>query len=212
MRLRFLMLAAAIAAAPLAVGAQTPGKPDPGAVQPGVYKVEPDHTQVQFGVNHLGFTEYFGRFSGAAGSLSIDPRQPGAARLDISVPTASVSTTSTKLNEELRGADWLDAAQFPDIRFRSTRVTPTGPGAARVDGELTLHGVTRPATLEARFVGAGVNPLDKAYTVGFQAAGVIRRSEFGVTKYVPLVSDEVRLTLSGAFEKTAEKMGEKTGG
>ncbi len=68
-------------------------------------------------------------------------------------------------------------------------------------GDFTLHGVTRPLTLHASFNGAGVNPLSKAYTVGFQGTGVIRRSDFGVTKYVPLVGDEVRITISAAFEK-----------
>ena len=81
-------------------------------------------------------------------------------------------------------------------------MTPTGPSTARIAGELTLHGVTRPVTLDARFVGAGTNPLDRSYTVGFEARGVIKRSDFGVSKYVPLVSDAVTMTLSGAFTKT----------
>ena len=77
----------------------------------------------------------------------------------------------------------------------------TGARTADITGALTLHGVTQPLVLHARFNGAGVNPLDHAYTSGFEATGVIRRSEFGVAKYVPLVGDEVTLTISAAFEK-----------
>ncbi len=117
----------------------------------------------------MGFSLYSGRFSGVTGTLAIDPRQPAASRLDVTIPVASVSTTSEKLDGELKGAQWLDADRYPQMRFRSTRVALSGPGQADVTGELTLHGVTRPVTLRVRFVGAGVNPIDHAYTTGFQA-------------------------------------------
>lgn len=184
-----------------AANAQAPANPDPAAVQPGAYAVEPEHTQVVFRVSHLGFTTYFGEFSGASGSLVLDPRDPAADRLEVTIPMASVHTTSAKLDEELRGGEWFDAARFPTATFRSTRVSPTGANSADVEGMLTLHGVTRPAVLHARFNGAGVNPLDKGYTAGFEVSGHIKRSEFGVSKYVPLVGDDVELIISGAFEK-----------
>ena len=101
------------------------------------------------------------------------------------------------------GADWLDAAKYPAMRFVSTKVTRTGKGTATITGNLTLHGVTRPATLNASFHAAAVNPMKKAYTIGFNATGTIKRSDFGVSKYVPLVSDETKLTITAAFEKTA---------
>ena len=87
------------------------------------------------------------------------------------------------------------------MRFRATKITRTGPSTATVAGELTLHGVTRPVVFKAKFVGAGVNPLDKSYTAGFAASGVIKRSEFGVTTYVPMISDDVELTINAAFHK-----------
>ncbi len=162
---------------------------------------DPDHTQIIFAVSHLGLTTYYGQFAKASGSLALSPADPAASRLDVTLPTASVFTSSDKLTEELRGAEWFDAARYPQVTFRSTRVTPTGPDSADIAGELTLHGVTRPVTLKARFVGAGQNPVDGSYNVGFSATGSIRRSEFGVTKYVPLVGDEVDLTISGAFAR-----------
>ena len=85
--------------------------------------------------------------------------------------------------------------------FKSTKVTAVGHGAATVMGDLTLHGQTHAVTLHAKLVGAGVNPLDKKYTVGFDLTGTLRRSEFGVKTYVPLIGDMVTLTVSGVFEK-----------
>ena len=136
-----------------------------------------------------------------SGTLDLSPANPAASRLDVTLPTASVFTSSAKLDDELRGAEWFDAARYPEVRFQSTSVAPTGPDIADIAGNLTLHGVTRPVTLKARFVGSGRNPVDGTYDVGFSATGSITRSAFGVTKYVPLVGDEVDLTISGAFAR-----------
>lgn len=180
--------------------AQTPASHVAADVKPGHYVVEPSHTQILFGVDHLGFTTYYGSFAGASGTLDLAP-DATADKFAISVPTASVATTSSKLVSELVSADWLDATKFPTASFTSTGVVRTGAATADITGDFTLHGVTRPLTLHARFVGAGINPLDQHYTVGFSATGTFQRSQFGVAKYVPLVGDQVSLTLSGAFEK-----------
>lgn len=174
---------------------------DPAIVPAGLYVVEPYHTQVIFSVAHLGFSNFSGFFSDAAGTLRLDPRQPAAARLDVTVDLASARTTVPKLDDELKGRDWFDVAHFAQAHFVSTAIVPEGPGHARIEGRLTLHGRTNPVLLEAAFVGSGFNPLDKAYTVGFQASGLVQRSAFGVSTYVPLVGDQVRLTIAGAFER-----------
>ncbi|HZL01132.1 MAG TPA: YceI family protein [Caulobacteraceae bacterium] len=201
------ILTALAFAAALGVGgaarAQSIANPDPAAVRAGVYAVEPMHTRILFSVSHLGFTTWYGNFTGASGALTLDPGAPAASQVSVSVPTASISTTNAKLDDELKGGEWFDAARFPTITFKSERVIPTGSGQADVTGELTLHGVTRPVTLKARFNGAGMNPLSHAYTVGFEATGRIKRSEFGVTKYVPMVGNEVDLIISAAFERKA---------
>lgn len=176
---------------------------DPAAVQAGAYKVEPNHTRVLFAVSHMGFSTWYGNFTHAAGALTLDPANPAASSLSVTVPTASVETTNTVLDGELKSPDWFDAAKYPTIAFKSSKVTLTGPGRADVAGDLTLHGVTRPVVLHAKFNAAGVNPLDKAYTVGFEVSGKIKRSEFGVTKYVPLIGDDVDIIISAAFEKAA---------
>jgi polyisoprenoid-binding protein YceI len=175
---------------------------DAAKVKPATYAVEPNHTQVVFDVLHMGFTHFYGNFSGASGVLAYSPKKLGAMSVSISVPVASVSTTSAKLTDELKAADWLDAAHYPTMVFRSTAVTQTGPDAADVAGTLTLHGITKPLTLHAKFIGAGVNLLDGKETLGFQLSGALKRSDFGVSKYVPLIGDEVTLTIAAAFEKS----------
>ena len=195
-------IAATLLATSLANPALAQGLPAPAAqVQAGRYAVEPQHTQIGFAVSHMGFTTYYGHFSNASGSLQLSPTDPAASQLEISVPVDTVSTTSDKLDGELKSPDWLDATHFPQMTFRSTKIVASGADAADVTGNLTLHGVTKPVTLHARFVGAGTNPLDKKYTVGFQIGGEINRSDFGVKAYVPMIGDAVQLTISGAFER-----------
>lgn len=192
-----IALAAGVALiTPVAASASDP-------VQAGSYAVEPSHTRIQFAIDHLGLTNYYGDFTGASGTLLLDPGAPANSKVDIAIPVASVSTTNAKLDDELRSAQWLDAGAFPTIHFVSTRVVPAGDGHAQIFGDLTLHGVTRPVVLTAQFHGAGVNPIDKAYTVGFDATAQILRSDFGVKNYLPLLGDALTIRISAAFERKA---------
>lgn len=199
-----MMIAAALSITALTVTtatvAQTAPAAAPASIKAGTYTVETYHTLVRFGVNHFGINEFFGTFPGATGSLTIDPKNLAATKLDVAVPVATVSTTNATLDKELAGADWLDAAKFPEMRFVSIKVTRTGATTATVAGNLTLHGVTKPVTLDATFNAAATNPMNKAYTLGFKASGVIKRTEFGVSKYAPMVGDETTIAISAAFE------------
>ena len=203
-----LAVAAAIAAVPLVaqrspMGGMPPmsGAGSPASVTAGNYAIEPAHTQISFTVSHFGITPFTGMFSGASGSMKLDPAHPEATTLSVSVPVASVQTTSAKLTEELRAADWLDAARFPTATFVSSSVTPMGDGMARVDGTLTLHGVSKPASINARFFGAATNPMSKKASVGFVGRLMFKRTEFGVSKDAPFVSDDTALSITAAFEK-----------
>jgi len=181
--------------------AQTPPTRDPAQIPAGTYAVDPNHTQVGWRVSHMGFSNYAGGFSEASGTLELQPKNPSASKLTIKIPVASVTTTSAKLTDELKGDQWLDGTKFPEMTFVSTKIAPAGKDHAKVTGDLTLHGVTKPVTLDVTLVGAGVNPLDKKMTVGFEATGVVKRSEFGVKTYLPLIGDDLHLTIAGAFEK-----------
>ncbi len=195
--LALLVALPAVAQAPGAL----PGQPDVTRLTAGAYKLEPSHTQIGFAVDHFGFSIFRGSFSQASGALTLDPAHPAKTVLAVTVPIASVRTTSDKLDEELVSADWLDAAHFPTATFTSTDITPGPQNTARVNGDLTLHGVTRPVQMLVHFHGAGINPMDKAFTAGFDGKLAFNRSDFGVAKYVPVVSDRVELTIAGAFEK-----------
>ena len=202
MRFKYLMSLALLASATATIAAAQPTAPansNPAAVTAGRYVVEPNHTRLQFSLSHMGFTHWYGDLTGASGSLVLDPKNPTAAKVEVTLPVASVSTTNAKLDEELRSPQWLDANAYPTIRFVSTRVVRTGERSATVTGDLTFHGVTRPVTLKAVFNGAGTDPIAKAYTVGFDAATTIHRSDFGVKTYVPLIGDAVDIRISAAF-------------
>lgn len=201
MKTDFLSTLALAALVSVPALAQQGPNTNPAQVESGTYSVDPAHTQILFSVSHMGFTTYYGRFANASGMLDLSSKTPGASQLQVEVPTDTVSTTSDKLNGELKGAQWFDAQKYPQITFKSVKVARTSQDTAQVTGDLTLHGVTKPVTLAVRFNGAGINPLDKKYTVGFRATGTIRRSDFGMTTYVPLIGDQVELTLSGAFER-----------
>lgn len=179
--------------------AQLPGAADPARVTSGTYKVEPAHTQVLFTVNHLGFTEYTGQFRQPTGTFVLDRARPANDKLDVSFEIGKVSTTVSALDEHLQKPEFFDAAKFPTGHFVSTRVTVNG-NAATIAGDLTLKGVTKPVVLQARFIGAGANPLSKKPTIGFRATTSIQRSQWGINYGLPMVSDKVDLTINAAFE------------
>jgi polyisoprenoid-binding protein YceI len=199
--MKHLLLATALAAAPLAAAAQTAPSTNPAAVQAGTYQVEPSHTRVLFSVSHMGFTTWYGEFTHASGTLTLDPKNVAKTSFDITLPANTISTSNTKLDGELNSPEWFDTAKYPTIEFKSEKVVRTGPKTARVTGLLTFHGVTKPETLAVTFNAAGLNPLTKAYTAGFNATGTINREDFNQKTYAPLIGTEVTLTISAAFTK-----------
>lgn len=179
-----------------------PGTPDPSRVTAGIYATDPSHTLVGWKVSHFGFNDYFGQFGDVRGTLTLDPANPSRSVVDITVPVSGLATASSGLTAHMQRADFFDMANHPEVRFVSTAVEANGDRAV-IAGNLTIRGVTRPVILSARFSGAGTNPYNRKDTVGFHATTTIKRSDFGMTYGVPLVSDDVELTISVAFEKQA---------
>lgn len=209
MRIRTIALAAVFVLATPAIAyqaSQVPGAKDPARVAAGTYAVDPSHTLVGWRVSHFGFNDYFGIFGDATGTLTLDPRNPEASKVDITLPVSKVTTVNPDLTKHLlkpaeagKKADFFGASPA-DARFVSKRVTVNGQ-EAKILGDLTLNGVTREVTLDAEFSGAGTNPYNKKETVGFEAETTIKRSDFGIVFGIPAVSDEVELDISVAFEK-----------
>ena len=191
---------AGLAAAALAPASAQVSTTNAAKVPAGTYNVEPYHTRIVFSVSHLGFTTWYGDFTSTSGTLTFDPKALAKSALSISFPTASVSTTNTKLDGELKSPMWFDAPTYPTITFKSTKIIVLSRSKGVIEGDLTFHGVTHPVSLVTHFNGGGVNALDKKYTIGFDATGSLSRAAFGVKTYEPLIGDKVDLLLSGAFE------------
>jgi polyisoprenoid-binding protein YceI len=212
MRKRFVTLPLLIAAPLIAQNAPPslpPGAFDVSRVTAGNYTVESTHAQIQWTVNHFGFNDYFGIFGSPTGTLTLDPTKPNNAKVNIDIPINELATSSARLTEHMlrpgkdgKAPDFFDVAAHPKANFVSTSVNVKGT-EAKIVGNLTFNGVTKPVTLNAKFTGAGNNPFNKKATVGFQASTTINRSDWGMTYGIPLVTDAVRLNISVAFEKAA---------
>jgi polyisoprenoid-binding protein YceI len=175
------------------------------------YTFDPNHTQVQFVWNHFGFSNLTGQFGKVEGTVDFDAADPTKASVSATIQIASVDSNIKKLDGELVGADYFDAAKFPTATFKSTSVTKgSTPDHLTVAGDLTLHGVTKPVTLDVTVVKVGDHPMKKAPAAGFAATTTIKRSDFGITKYVPMVGDEVKINIvSEAIESKAMAAGPK---
>jgi polyisoprenoid-binding protein YceI len=195
-----LIAAATIAAVPLTGHTQAVGAPDVKRVVAGSYKVDPNHTQVVWTVDHMGVTPLSGAFGASGGTLDIDPAKPAAAKLNVTFNIAELSSTSTGFTKHLLSADLFDVAKNSNASFTSTSVQVSGT-SAKIVGNLTIKGITKPVTLDAKFFGAGANPMSKKLNIGFSANAKIKRSDFGLGYGVPMVGDQVDLKIAGAFER-----------
>ena len=191
-------LALATIAAPAAIAQTQPGAPVASRVVAGTYAVDPAHTQVTWSVNHMGFSMLEGQFGASGGSLTIDPAKPQNDKVEVTFNINDLSVTAAPFANHLKSKDFFDAATYPTARFVSTGVKVMGTKAV-ITGNLTIKDQTKPVTLNATFVGAGINPMSKKLNIGFRATAKIKRSDFGVGAYVPVVGDEVDLTINAAF-------------
>lgn len=192
------MIAAALA---LPAGAQAAATNDVAKVEGGQFTVDKSHAKILFSIEHFGFSIYYGIFTDFDASLRFNPKQLTKSAVDVTVHMAGIDTTNPKLDAHLKSADFFDVAKYPTATFKSTGIVVTGPTTGRITGDLTLHGVTRPIVLNATFIGGGVNPLTKAYVVGFSATATLKRSDYGVKAFIPAVGDAVNLIISGEFDR-----------
>ena len=194
------MAVALVVAVPALAAGPSPTT-DLSQVEGGAFAIDKNHAKIIFSTSHFGFSTYYGLFTDFDAKLAFDPKAPAASTLEVSVNTNGIDTTNPKLDTHLKSADFFNSAEFPTAVFKSTKIVVTGPTTGDVTGDLTLHGVTRPVTLQTTFNGGGVNPMSKAYVLGFNAVGKLNRSDFGIKAYLPVVGDEVTLTISGEFDR-----------
>jgi polyisoprenoid-binding protein YceI len=159
------------------------------------YTIEPDHAQGVFRWNHLGFSNPAAQFSQAKGTLDFDPADPARASVEVTIPLSTLQTGLPELDDVFRSPQFFDTASFPTASFKSTLVQKAATGHLKVTGELNLHGVTKPVTLDVTVVRIGKNPRNGLPTVGFDATTTLRRSAFNLGAYVPQVADGIPLRI-----------------
>lgn len=182
----------------------------PASADPQTFEIDPVHTRVGFLVEHAGFSRALGSFAASRGTLVFDPDDWSSARLDATIPLRCLELGSRKWEKATLGRNLLNLAQFPQAHFVSTRVEPTGQDAlgrstAKVTGDLSLRGVTRPVTLEVKFNQLKRHPLPPfRRTAGFSATGRLSRADFGISAWKNVIGDEVELIIEVEATRTRD--------
>ncbi|MCE6961793.1 YceI family protein [Cereibacter sphaeroides] len=183
--MRSLVLATALAlAAPAAFAA------------PETYVLDPSHSQIVFTYNHLGFSTGSGMFSGFEGEIALDEADPTASSVKVSFPVTTMLTGWEARFEHFMSPDFFGAAGDKTVSFTSTSVEMTGEKTAKITGDLTLNGVTKPVVLDATLNQLGMHPMENKPWAGFDATATVKRSDFNLGLYAPYVSDEVAVRIS----------------
>jgi polyisoprenoid-binding protein YceI len=159
------------------------------------FAIDPVHTRIAFQVSHAGFSRPIGTFSGASGHLRFERKDWSQAQVDVRFPLSTLDLGDADWQKKILDRTFFDAGKFPEARFVSTKVEPTGEDGALVTGDLSLHGVTRPVTLKVKLNQLGRHPLTFRRTAGFSATATLSRKEFGIDNWGKVVGDEVQLIL-----------------
>ncbi|MFV5404639.1 YceI family protein [Acinetobacter sp. 228] len=164
--------------------------------KPVAYTIDPTHTATVFSWDHFGFSTPSGNFSNIQGTINVDEQKPANSSVNVTIPLSSINTNVKALDEHLVAADWFDAAKYPNITFKSTKVETQDKKKFKIIGDLTIKGVTKPVVLDAVLNKKGPHPMTKAETVGFNATTSFNRSAFGIANYVPNVGDKITVQIT----------------
>ena len=163
---------------------------------PLTYKIDANHTDVVASWSHFGFSNPIAHFGKVDGSITYDPANVGASKVEVTIPLSGLNSHVGDFDDHLRSADFFDAEKFPNITFKSTSVKAAGKGKLKVTGDLTIKGVTKPVVLDVTINKTGVQPLAKREAAGFSATTTVKRTDFGLGLYAPNVSDQVKLSIT----------------
>ncbi|ENU42044.1 YceI family protein [Acinetobacter seifertii] len=167
------------------------------------YKIDPTHTATVFSWNHFGFSTPSANFSDIQGVIKVDNAKPANSSVDVTIPLSSVNTNVPALDKEFQQEAWFNAAKYPNITFKSTKVETKDKKHFKITGDLTVKGVTKPVVLDAVLNKQGEHPMAKVPAIGFNATTSFNRSEFGLGSYVPNVGDKITVNIT--TEATAAK-------
>jgi polyisoprenoid-binding protein YceI len=197
---RFLLAAclAVLFAAPAGAAVKSA---DPADLPAGHYVLDKAHGSLIARISHMGFSHYTLRFNRMDAAFDYDPKTPAASQLEVKVEAASIDTGSADFSKQLAGDGWFDADKYPTIAFSSKSVDLGDGQHGKINGDLTLHGVTRPVSLDVVFNGVGSGLIPGSLRTGFSATAVIKRSDFGMTRYASWVGDEVNLQIEAEFTR-----------
>lgn len=173
--------------------------------KPVAYQIDPTHTATVFSWNHFGFSTPSANFSDIQGTINVDNAKPANSSVNVTIPLSSLNTNVKALDEHLKTADFFDAAKYPNITFKSTKVQALGKNKYRITGNLTVKDVTKPVVLDAVLNKQGVHPMTKAESIGFNATTSFNRSAFGVGAYVPNVGDKITVNITTEASVPAKK-------
>ena len=160
------------------------------------YKIDPTHTATVFSWNHFGFSTPSANFTDIQGVIKVDNAKPANSSVEVTIPISSVNTNVPALDKEFQEEAWFNAAKYPNITFKSTKVETTDKKNFKITGDLTVKGVTKPVVLDAVLNKQGDHPMTKAATVGFNATTSFDRSAFGIGNYVPNVGDKITVNIT----------------
>jgi len=164
---------------------------------PEAYTLDPSHSQVIFSYNHLGFSTTYGMFSGFEGEIMFDAEEPAASSVNVSMPVMSMFTGWEKREEHFMSDDFFGASEGDMVTFTSTDIEVTGDTTAKITGDLSMNGVTKSVVLDATLnQQSDAHPMNNKPWLGFDATTTLLRSDFGVDKFAPYVSDEVEVKIS----------------
>ena len=167
------------------------------------YKLDPNHTNVLASWSHFGYSNPFANFGDVDGTLVYDAEDLSKSSVEVTLPLSGLNGFSDRFNDHLRSDDFFDAEKFPVVTFKSTKVEAAGNGKLKITGDLTIKGITKSVVLDATLNKAGEHPMKKVAAIGFDATATIKRSDFGLGLFAPMVGDEVTLRIT--TEATAPK-------
>ncbi|WP_298957646.1 YceI family protein [uncultured Roseibium sp.] len=162
--------------------------------EPVAYDFDKSHANLTFSYDHLGYSTTEGRFGSWNGVLLIDKETPANSSIEFTIDIASMDTFWADRDTHLKSADFFDAEKFPEATFKSTNVEQTGEKQLAVTGDLTVRGITKPVTLTVDVTSIGEHPMAKKAAAGFAVSTVVKRSDFGMDKFVPYVGDDITVT------------------